>query len=64
MNNYVEKVINKIVEKDGDQKEFIQAVTEVFESLSPLLDKDKKYEENAILERIVEPERIIIFRVP
>ena len=64
MNNYVEKVIDKIVEKDGDQKEFIQAVTEVFESLSPLLDKDKKYEENAILERIVEPERIIIFRVP
>ncbi len=64
MANYAERVINKVVERDPNQIEFIQAVKEVLETLSPILNADKKYEENSILERIVEPERVIIFRVP
>ena len=64
MANYAERVINKVVERDPNQIEFIQAVKEVLETLSPILNADKKYEENSILERIVEPERVIMFRVP
>lgn len=61
---YVEDVIQKIKEKDGHEKEFVQAVEEVFESLVPVLQSDEKYINNNILERIVEPERMITFRVP
>ncbi len=61
---YINRVLNKIREKDGDQKEFIQAVTEVFHSLGPVLEQHPEYIENNILERIVEPERVIQFRVP
>ena len=64
MANYAERVINQVVERDPNQIEFIQAVKEVLETLSPVLDADKRYEENSILERIVEPERVIMFRVP
>ncbi len=61
---YVEVVLEKVKKRNPGETEFIQAVTEVLETLSPVLDKNKKYEEAAILERIVEPERQIIFRVP
>ena len=61
---YVETVLEKVKKRNPGEKEFIQAVTEVLETLSPVLEKNKKYEEAAILERIVEPERQIIFRVP
>ncbi len=61
---YVETVLEKVKKRNPGEIEFIQAVTEVLETLSPVLDKNKKYEEAAILERIVEPERQIIFRVP
>ena len=64
MANYADRVINQVVARDPNQIEFIQAVKEVLETLSPILDSDKKYEENSILERIVEPERVIMFRVP
>jgi len=61
---YVDTVLEKVKKRNPGETEFIQAVTEVLETLSPVLDKNKKYEEAAILERIVEPERQIIFRVP
>jgi glutamate dehydrogenase (NADP+) len=61
---YIETVYNKVVEKDPHQKVFHQAVLEVLESLEPAIKKYPKYKEHAILERIVEPERIIQFRIP
>ena len=64
MANYADRVINQVIARDPNQVEFIQAVKEVLETLSPVLKADKKYEENSILERIVEPERVIMFRVP
>jgi len=50
--------------KDPDQPEFIQAVTEVLESLEPVIEAHPEYQQASLLERIVEPERIITFRVP
>lgn len=61
---YIEEVLAKINKKDGNQKEFVQAVTEVLNSLGPVLEQHPEYIENNILERIVEPERTIVFRVP
>lgn len=60
---YVERVIKGLTEKYSYQPEFLQAVKEVLESLTPVLDKCKKYENYAILERITEPERAVSFRV-
>lgn len=62
--SYVDRVIEAVKEKDPDQPEFIQAVTEVLKSLEPVIEQHPEYEKAKILERIVEPERIIIFRVP
>lgn len=62
--SYVDNIIADLKKKNADQPEFLQAATEVLESLRPLVEKEKIYEEKAILERIVEPERIIQFRVP
>ena len=64
MNSYAQRVLESIKQSAGWEKEFIQSVTEVFESLGKLLDRDSKYEKNKILERIVVPERIIMFQVP
>ena len=64
MNSYSQRVLENIRQSAGWEKEFIQSVTEVFESLGKLLDSDKRYEQNRILERIVVPERIIMFQVP
>ena len=61
---YVERVLEQVRAKDGNQPEFIQAVTDVLNSLGPVLEKHPEYEEAALLERIVEPERQIVFRVP
>jgi glutamate dehydrogenase (NADP+) len=57
-------VIDLVTKRDPGQPEFHQAVTEVLESLQPCLDRYPKYEQNKILERIVEPERQLMFRVP
>jgi glutamate dehydrogenase (NADP+) len=57
-------VIELVKTRDPGQPEFHQAVTEVLESLEPALDRYPKYEQNRILERIVEPERQLMFRVP
>ncbi|MHA2602907.1 MAG: NADP-specific glutamate dehydrogenase [Candidatus Thorarchaeota archaeon SMTZ1-83] len=64
MDAYIESVYNQVIEKDPHQKVFHQAVLEVLESLEPAIKKYPQYKEHSILERIVEPERIIQFRVP
>ena len=62
--SYVNDVIEMVKAKDPDQPEFIQAVTEVLESLEPVIEAHPEYQQASLLERIVEPERIITFRVP
>jgi len=57
-------ILSVIKARDPEQKEFHQAVYEVLESVKPVLDRHPEYRETAVLERIVEPERVIIFRVP
>jgi glutamate dehydrogenase (NADP+) len=64
MDSYVESVYNNVVEKDPLQKVFHQAVYEVLENVEPAINKLPQYKEFKILERIVEPERIVQFRVP
>ncbi|MBN1631856.1 MAG: glutamate dehydrogenase, partial [Thermoleophilia bacterium] len=65
MNQYCREVLTDVVKvKDPGQPEFHQAVEEVFESVSPVLDAHSEYRQAGILERMVEPERAIIFRVP
>ena len=56
--------LHQVSAKNGDQPEFIQAVTEVVESIWDVYDGNPQYRKAKILDRIVEPERIIIFRVP
>jgi glutamate dehydrogenase (NADP+) len=62
--SYAQRVIDLVTKRDPGQPEFHQAVTEVLESLQPCLDRNPKYEQNKILERVVEPERQLMFRVP
>lgn len=62
--SYVDSVIERVKAKDSNEPEFIQAVTEVLTSLKPVIDANPQYEEAGLLERIVEPERVIMFRVP
>lgn len=60
----IKEVIAKVKEKDAEQKEFVQAVTEVMETLEPTVNKHPEFVKAKIYERIVEPDRAIIFRVP
>ena len=62
--NYSERVIAGLKERYADQPEFIQAAEEVLATLQPALDAHPEYEAAGLLERLVEPERVIIFRVP
>ena len=62
--SYVANVIEEVKAKNAEQPEFIQAVTEVLQSLEPVIEAHPEYEQAALLERIVEPERVIMFRVP
>ena len=63
--SYVDEVLEIVQKKNADQPEFLQAVTEVLDSLRPVIDANEElYRKNAILERITEPDRQIIFRVP
>ncbi len=64
MDKYIESVYQSILDKDPLQKEFHQAALEVLETLEPVIEKHPVFKEHKILERIVEPERIIQFRVP
>ena len=61
---YVASVFEKVKAQNGHEAEFLQAVEEVFDSLVPVFDKYPKYIEENLLERLVEPERIVSFRVP
>ncbi|MBQ9844846.1 MAG: NADP-specific glutamate dehydrogenase [Oscillospiraceae bacterium] len=63
-NNYVKTVYENLCRKYSHEKEFLQAVCEVLETLEPVVEKDPQIEKLAILERMVEPERMISFRVP
>ena len=63
-NEYCKRVYEQILARDPDQKEFHQAVYEVLEGLEPMVERRPELEKNGILERFVEPERVITFRVP
>ncbi|KAA0007202.1 MAG: glutamate dehydrogenase, partial [Thermoplasmata archaeon] len=63
MDKDVEVFMEKVIEKNPGEKEFHQAVREVVESIMPVVKKNPKYQKEKILERIVEPERVIMFRV-
>jgi glutamate dehydrogenase (NADP+) len=62
--SYVREALDRVERRDAGEPEFLQAVREVFESLEPVLERHPRYAEARILDRIVEPERQILFRVP
>ncbi|MGN0790359.1 MAG: NADP-specific glutamate dehydrogenase [Christensenellales bacterium] len=61
---YIDNVLARLKEKNPGETEFIQAATEILQSLEPVVEKHPEYEKAALLERFTEPERIIMFRVP
>lgn len=61
---YSQRIFDDLKKKNPDQPEFIQAAQEVLEALAPVVDTDPKYEKAGLLERLVEPERQIMFRIP
>ncbi|MBR6785127.1 MAG: NADP-specific glutamate dehydrogenase, partial [Clostridia bacterium] len=61
--SYVKRVIDEVAKKNANEPEFVQTVTEVLESLEPVINQHPEYEKYSLLERIVEPERQISFRV-
>ena len=63
-NEYLLKVLETVKKRDGGEPEFLQTVTEVLESLEPVIERHPEYEKSGLIERIVEPERSIMFRVP
>ena len=63
MNSYVAKVLEETKKKNPNEPEYLQAVEEVLTSIEPVVEKHKEFEQLGILERMVEPERIITFRV-
>ena len=62
--SYIDRVLADLKERYKDQPEFLQTAEEVLGTLRPIIDANPKYEEASLLERLVEPERVIIFRVP
>ena len=62
--SYVSEQLEKLKAKNANEPEFIQAATEVLESLEPVFEQNPQYEQAGILERITEPERVSMFRVP
>jgi glutamate dehydrogenase (NADP+) len=64
MMSYIQEVLSVVEKRNAGEPEFLQAVREVLESLEPVIERHKKYQEARILERIVEPERQMMFRVP
>ena len=63
-NDYLQKVYNEVEARNPGEKEFLQAVSEVLESLEPVVEKRPDFVKAGIIDRIVEPERQIVFRVP
>ncbi|SVC98562.1 uncharacterized protein METZ01_LOCUS351416, partial [marine metagenome] len=64
MSDYIADVMSEVVAKNPAESEFHQAVGEVLESLGPVLESRTDYRSAKILERILEPERVVMFRVP
>ena len=62
-NAYLQGVYDSVVKRNGNEPEFLQAVREVLESIQPVVEKHPEYEKAALIERLVEPERMIQFRV-
>lgn len=62
--SYVDNVLEELIAKNPAQPEFIQAATEVLNSLKPVIERNPQFEKESLLERIVEPERQLMFRVP
>ncbi len=63
-NKYLLSVLDGLKARNAHEPEFLQAVTEVLESLEPVIDADPRYEAQNIIGRMVEPERVVMFRVP
>jgi glutamate dehydrogenase (NADP+) len=64
MNSYIGTVLDGVKRRSQNEPLFLQAVEEVLESIAPVVEKHKEFQDKGILERIVEPERQNIFRVP
>ncbi|MBF0548386.1 MAG: NADP-specific glutamate dehydrogenase [Candidatus Riflebacteria bacterium] len=64
INSYIAKVLETLEKKYSGETEFVQAATAVFQSLSQIIEQNPVYKDKKILERIVEPERVLIFRIP
>ena len=62
--SYTQRIVAELHERYADQPEFIQAADEVLTSIAPAVDANPAYEEAGLLERLVEPERVVMFRVP
>lgn len=63
MNAYIQSVIDTVKRRDNAKPEYIQSVEEVFSSLTPVIERHPEYVEDDILTRMVEPDRLITFRV-
>ncbi|MBP7372875.1 MAG: NADP-specific glutamate dehydrogenase [Opitutaceae bacterium] len=63
MNEYIAEVLEVMARRNAGEPEFLQAAREVLETLGPVVERHKKYKDHRILERVVEPERQIMFRV-
>ena len=64
MNAYIQEVLEKVEKRDKNEPEFLQTVEEVLKSLETVIDQHPEYQKAGLLERLVEPERVIEFRVP
>ena len=64
MSNYAQNVLEGLKARNSHEKEFIQAATEILTTLQPVIDKHPEFEKAGLLERFVEPERVVLFRVP
>ncbi len=62
-NEYLKKVFEQVQARDKNEPEFLQTVEEVFESIEPVVEKHPEYEASGLIERLVEPERMITFRI-
>ena len=61
---YVERVLENLKKQNPNEPEFHQAATEILTTLAPVVEQHPEYEAAGLLERLVEPERVIMFRVP
>lgn len=64
MNSYIKEVLDGLHARYPWESEFLEAADEVLESITPLIEAEPKYRQQKILERIIEPERVVMFRVP